>query len=30
VIAMAILVRQNKVNELFGKKTPAEEIAAGH
>ena len=30
VIAMAILVRQNKVNELFGKKAPAEEIAAGH
>ena len=30
VIAMAALVRQNKVNELFGKKTPAEEIVTGH
>ncbi|RJT40825.1 MFS transporter [Rahnella woolbedingensis] len=30
VVAMAILVRQNKVNELFGKKVPQEDAATGH
>jgi ACS family hexuronate transporter-like MFS transporter len=30
VVAMAILVRQNKVNELFGKKSPSEDVITQH